>query len=516
MKSQKRKPSAIRNAAPLEIDSEQFRVLGYRVVDGLAEFFKSLPNKRVAPSESASFIHKLVSDSLPEEGEPAERLLQEAIDLLGNYSTFNGHPRFWGYITGCPAPIGALGDLIASALNPNLGKWILSPIGAEIEGQTVRWIAEMLSYPTNCGGLLVSGGSMANFVGFLAARNAKSTWDIRKSGLMGGSGRKLRVYTSNETHLWIQKAADMFGLGTDAIRWIGTDDQFRMDPLILRRTLERDLQNGDLPFLVVGTAGSVSTGAVDPLPELAAICREYNLWLHVDGAYGGFAACLPDAPSSLRTIAEADSLAVDPHKWLYAPLEAGCALVRDPEALRRTFSYRPEYYHLVDDAADSGINYFEYGPQNARGFRALKVWLGLRQAGRKGYEAMIGENIRLAAELYELVAARSDLEPLTQSLSITTFRYVPCDLKDKPEEPYLNRLNSDLLTTLQKSGQVFVSNAIIGGKFALRACIVNFRTARQDVAILPELVADLGKKVDSELRSNGTRELILNRPSSSR
>lgn len=252
-------------------------------------------------------------------------------------------------------------------------------MGTESEAQAVRWIAELIGYPTDCGGLLVSGGNMGNFVGLLAARKAKATWDVRTAGLFGEQARRLRLYTSGETHTWIHKATDMFGLGTDAIRWVPTDEQLRMDMNALRNQIQADINAGDLPFLVIGTAGTVSTGAVDPLPELAAICREYDLWFHVDGAYGGFAALLLDegkVPEALKGIREADSVAVDPHKWLYAPLEAGCTLVRHPQALRDAFSYHPPYYHFAEEA--STIDYYEYGPQNSRGLRALKVWLALR------------------------------------------------------------------------------------------------------------------------------------------
>jgi aromatic-L-amino-acid/L-tryptophan decarboxylase len=487
--------------APLEIDSEEFRELGCDVVNKIAEFLRSLPARSVAPDETATSLRKLISPDLPQHGEPPCPLLEHALDLLIEHSTFNSHPRFWGYITGSPAPIGALADLIASALNPNLGKWMLSPMGTEIERQTVRWIAEMLGYPASCGGLLVSGGSMANFVGFLAARKAKAPWPVRVSGSANPQGRYLRLYTSAETHVWVQKAADLFGLGTDSIRWVSTDQHFRMDPIALRKCIEEDLRAGDLPFLVIGTAGSVGTGAVDPLGKLAAISREYGLWFHVDGAYGGFAAILSDAPSDLRGLREADSLAVDPHKWLYAPLEAGCALVRDPKLLHDTFSYRPQYYHLVEDPDDDAINYFEYGPQNARAFRALKVWLCLRQAGVDGYRKMIAQNIQLAKQVYELASNNPNLEALTCSLSIATFRYVPRDLRNRENaEQYLNQLNSELLTILQRGGKVFISNAMVRGKFALRACIVNFRTSSADVEFLTELVAATGSALDTRLR----------------
>jgi glutamate/tyrosine decarboxylase-like PLP-dependent enzyme len=343
--------------------------------------------------------------------------------------------------------------------------------------------------------LLVSGGNMANFVCLLAARAAKAPWNVRKEGLSRGAPRLL-VYASTETHTWIQKAADMSGLGTDGIRWIATDHEQRMDPSALRRQIEQDLLLGHRPFLVVGTAGSVSTGAIDLLPELAAVCREHDLWFHVDGAYGALAALVPGTPPSLRALSDADSVAVDPHKWLYAPVEAGCVLVRDAEKLRNAFSYHPDYYQFDDQT----VNYFEYGPQNSRSFRALKVWLALRQIGRAGYLTMIGDDILLARHLHQLVEQHPEFEATTQSLSITTFRYVPPDLRPRvgseEVERYLNRLNQNLLAAVEKSGEAFLSNAVIGGKFLLRACIVNFHTSLRDVEALPVLLSRLGKEAD--------------------
>ena len=493
--------------APLEMTPSEFRRVGRHLVERIAEFLCTLPSRPVTPNESPNVIREaLGTGSLPEQGAEAKDLLEEAANLLFEHSTFNGHPRFMAVITSSAAPIGALGDLLAAAVNPNVGAWPGAPIGTEIEAQTIRWIAEMIGYPTDCGGLLVSGGNMGNFVGFLAARKAKATWDVRAAGLMGQGARRLRVYTSSETHTWIHKATDMFGLGTNAIRWIPVNAQLRMDTAALRNCIREDIEAGDLPFLVIGTAGTVSTGAVDPLPELAAICREYGLWFHVDGAYGGFAAVLLNdgqgkVPADLQGISEADSLAVDPHKWLYAPLEAGCALVRNPEALRNTFSYHPPYYQFGEHAEPT-VDYYEYGPQNSRGFRALKVWLALRQVGREGYVEMIADDIRLSQELYRLVEAQLELQAFTQGLSITTFRYVPLDLTPGSEqvEAYLNQLNAELLIRLQRSGEAFLSNAVVEGKFLLRACIVNFRTSLEDVEALPALVTRIGREVDVALR----------------
>jgi aromatic-L-amino-acid decarboxylase len=490
--------------APLAMSSQEFRALGTQLIDRIANFLDSLPQRPVTPAESPSVVRKALTAerSLPLEGARAELLLNHAADLLFDHSLFNGHPRFWGYVTSSAAPIGALGDLLAAAVNPNTGAWLLSPMASEIEAQTVRWIAEMLNYPVTCGGLFVSGGNMANFVCFLAARQAKAGWDVRTAGM---AGPRLRVYCSKETHTWIQKAADMSGLGTDAIRWVATDENMQMDVAALRKQIADDIEAGDKPVMVVGTAGTVSTGAIDPLPELAALCREFDLWFHVDGAYGGLAAVLPNAPNALMGLHEADSVAVDPHKWLYAPLEAGCALVRDAAKLRDAFAYHPPYYHFGVEA----VNYFDLGPQNSRGFRALKVWLALQQVGRDGYVQMISDDIRLARELFERIPRYPELEALTHSLSITTFRYVPADVDsgDAKAASYLDKLNLELLIRIQNSGKAYLSNAVIHGRFALRVCIVNFRTSLADVEALLPIVAGMGKELDAELRPSAARAI---------
>ena len=503
---------ALRNrVAPIEISSNDFREIGHRLVDDVADFLSSLPQRPVAPGKTAVEIRSELGDaSLQESGTPPAQLLEEATGLLFDNSLLNGHPRFWGYITSSAAPIGALGDLLASAVNPNVGGWSLSPMASEIEAQTVRWIADLIGFPTNTGGLLVSGGNTANFVGFLAARRKKLGAEVRTKGTGYSGEGQPRVYGSAGTHTWIEKAADQYGIGTDSIRWIDTHEGQQMDLAALRQQIEHDKNNGDAPFLVVGTGGSTGFGAVDDLPGIAAICRENNLWFHVDGAYGGLAACSPLAPADLRGLSEADSIAIDPHKWLYSALEAGCALVRDPQDLLDTFSYHPTYYKFDYEGAEerAGPSYYEFGPQNSRGFRALKVWLGLRQVGREGYVRMISDDIRLSEHLYGAVEKHPNLEAFTQNLSITTFRYVPSDLTpgSTEVEEYLSTLNEALLTEVQEGGEAFVSNAVMGEKYLLRACIVNFRTSVEDVEALPEIVARIGSSVDATIRSEQLTE----------
>jgi glutamate/tyrosine decarboxylase-like PLP-dependent enzyme len=485
------------------MDGTTFRAIGHQLVDRLADLLASVPDRPVTRGESPSAVRAALdlNGPLPQQGSDPREMLTRTAGLLVDHSLFNAHPRFFGYITAPPAPIGILADFLAAAVNANVGAWTLSPAASEIEAQTVRWIAELIGYPTGCGGLLVTGGNMANIVGFLAARAAKAGWDVRTEGVSGG--RRLFAYASAETHTWIQKAADLTGIGTASIRWIPTDARLRMDVAALRRQVDDDVASGHVPFIVVGTAGSVSTGAIDPLRDLAAFCAERGLWFHVDGAYGGFAAAVPDAPADLRELARADSVAVDPHKWLYAPLEAGCALVRDPGTLRAAFAYHPPYYHFEERAT----NYVDYGLQNSRGFRALKVWLALRHAGAGGYRQMIADDIRLSRALADAVAREPELELVTQELSITTFRCVPADLRsrigDGPVDAHLDALNREVLDRLQRGGELFVSNAVVNGRYVLRACIVNFHTQAGDAEALPAIVTRVARAVDAELRADG-------------
>ncbi len=487
-------------SAPLELTEEQFRALGHNLVDRIAAFLASLPARPVTPAESPAEVCAALESGrlLPQEGADPAALLQHAADLLFEHSLFNGHPRFYGYITSSAAPIGMLADLLASAVNANAGAWKLSPMATEIELQVVRWLAAFIGYPTGCAGLLVSGGNMANLTCFLAARAAQAGWNIREQGV--AAGPRLVAYASTETHTWIQKAADLSGLGTAAIRWIPTDLRQRLDLHALELQYDRDVQEGFRPFLVVGSAGTVSTGAIDPFAGLSAFCTERRLWFHIDGAYGAFAAGVPAAAPAFHGIELADSIAMDPHKWLYAPLEAGCALVRHPTALRDAFSYHPAYYNFEQEA----VNFYDIGPQNSRGFRALKVWLALQHAGAAGYRAMIQDDIDLARHLYQLARNHPELEALTNQLSITTLRYVPPELRPSlgaPEtEEYLNTLNQRLQDSIERSGEAFLSNAVVGGRHALRACIVNFHASAADMEEMPRLIVRLGRQVHAELR----------------
>jgi glutamate/tyrosine decarboxylase-like PLP-dependent enzyme len=486
--------------SPIDLSPDEFRALGHELVDRMADTLHDMPRGLVTQGADAATVRAALGRSpVPAGGSEPRALLHETVDLLGAHNLYNGHPRFFGFITASAAPIGALAELVAATFNQNVGGHLLSPLATEIEAQTVRWIAELLGMPEGSGGVLVSGGNMANMVGMWAAR-AKALGDgVRASGIR--ELPRLRVYASAATHTWVQKWADLSGIGTDGIRSIPIDEVERVDAGALRETIARDLAAGDRPLAIIGTAGSVSTGAIDPLGQLAAIAREHGLWFHVDGAYGAPAAMLPDASADLKALAEADSVAVDPHKWLYAPLEAGCTIVRDPESLRNAFSYHPPYYPDAVEDLDPPIYYHESSLQNSRGFRALKVWLALRQVGRTGYERMIAEDIRLARRMFEMADAHEELEAVTLGLSICTFRYVGRTSAPRMDRGDLNELNKRIMERVQENGRAFLTNAVLHDDYLLRACIVNFRTGEDDVRELIDEVVRVGR----ELAAAGAR-----------
>jgi len=486
----------------LDTTPDEFRRLGHDMVDRIASFLSELRELPVAPNKSPQAIRELVGQgTLPTSGGDPAAMLKSIANLTFENTCLNAHPRMWGYITGSPSPIGALADLLAAATNPNVAGWNGAPFASEIESQAIQWISELLGFPTNGSGILTSGGNMANFVGILAARRAKATWDIRYEGI---DGHRMVLYATNETHAWIEKAADLFGFGTQAIHYVETDADQRMDPIALLSMIHRDRAANLFPFLVVGTAGTTSTGAVDPLPALAEICQKQDLWFHVDGCYGAPAVLDPAASDDLLGLRLADSLAIDTHKWLYVPLEAGCTLVRDNRHLTNTFATSPPYYELGESEAVT--DYYTMGPQNSRGFRALKVWMTMYQTGRDGYRQSVRRNIVQAKRLYDKLADAPDFETMTCNLSITTFRYIPIDLgtqsKNEELEKYLNELNAALMTRIQRSGKIYLSNAFLDSKTLLRTCIVNFRTSNGDVDSVPARIRQLAEPLDREMRAS--------------
>jgi glutamate/tyrosine decarboxylase-like PLP-dependent enzyme len=471
-----------------------------RVAGLYEEFLERLPELPITHGRTAAAVREAVAIDVPEEPMSDDALIAYLRDVVFEHATFPGHPRFMAYVSGAGTVPGAAADLLAAGVNMNAGGWLLSPAATEIELKLTRTFASWFGLPPGAGGLVVSGGAMANFVGLKAARDHGAGWDVRRAGV--GAGPPLTMYLSEETHVVSSRAADMLGLGTDAVRHVPVDGDYRVRIDALREAIAADREAGARPFAVVASAGTVATGAVDPLGEIADLCAEESLWFHVDGAYGGPAAFTDDLRALFEGIERADSIAFDPHKWLYTPLTGGCVLVRDMQTLPDAFSVTASYTYQDKERTGRGVDGSQIGPQFSRGFWALKVWLSLLAHGRRAYARRISHDAALARYLGRRVQERPDFELVCPvGLSICCFRYVPPDLPAaQGRDEYLDVLNERLMTDVQQEGRVFFSNAVLRGRFVLRACIVNFRTEAEDLEAVLDVAAEIGGRLDAELR----------------
>lgn len=496
------RPSSDRPERVPDLDwkADRARRFADGVVDLWEELLGRLREMPVTKPWRRGDVRAAVSWPIPDEPLSDEDLLYYLREVTFEWSMYPGHPRFMAYISGAGTVPGAVADLLASGLNMNPGGWRLSPSATEIEQHVLRWFAREFGLPRDAGGLFVSGGAMATFVALKVARDRQAGWDVRARGVSGGP--PLAVYASDEVHVVSDRALDMLGLGQQALRKIPTDGSYRMRMDALAETIDADRAAGVRPIAVVASAGSVATGSIDPLPDIADLCDRERLWFHVDAAYGGPAILAEDLRPLFVGIDRADSIAFDPHKWLYTPLTGGCLIVRDMGHLPESFSVAPSYVYQDPQRVDHGTDYVSMGPQFSRGFQALKVMVSLLAHGRRAYGERISHDAELARYLGRLVEERPDFELMTPvNLSICCFRYVPPDLAPgEGPEMYLNRLNERLMMELQLDGRVFCSNAVLGGRFGLRACIVNFRTEAEDVEALVDIAEDFGRKLDEELR----------------
>lgn len=479
-----------------EWSPEDIRHFGHQVVDLIAHHLTSLPERPVFRSFPPELAERFLGAALPLAGQDPEEILAEFARDVEPYPFGNGHPRFYGWVNSPPAVIGVFAEALAAAINPSVAGG--NHAATYVERQVLSWFKSLLGFPASSMGLLVSGGSMATLTGLATARHvqlkAKLGMDVRISGLQG-VGRRLLVYTSPEGHSCIRKTVELLGLGSDNLRVVPVDAQRRMQAQALEAALQQDLEAGHVPIAVAASAGTVNSGAIDPLAVLRALCDRYGLWLHVDGAYGAPAILSQRYHQELEPMALADSVALDPHKWLYIPVEAGLVLIRDGQAMRDTFSLVPPYLRN-DGKTDEifGLPWFsEYGFQQTRGFRALKVWMSLKHHGLSGYAEAIERDIALAEHLARLVDTSEDLQRLAAGLSIVCFRYAPPQWRGDAER--LDVLNKALLETLQRNGQAFLSSTTLDGTFVLRACIINPRTTPEDLERLVALVRDLGAQL---------------------
>jgi aromatic-L-amino-acid/L-tryptophan decarboxylase len=481
---------SLRTQSSLDLHRDALQEISSQVTGLVSEYIATIAARPVRAENYAGKTIGEIDTELSAEGLPLEQLLAECRTIM-DLSRHNGHPRFFGYVASPSTPVGTYGDLIASALNANITCWRSGPAGTEIERLVVRWLGSLIGYSREANGLLTSGGSMANMIALLIASRAKSN-NASRQGLWN-AGPPMTVYASEEVHMSVAKAADILGIGRDHVRTIACDDQ-RMRIRALRQSIEADLREGLRPFCVVGSAGTVNTGVVDPLEDIAHIAVEFGLWFHVDGAYGA-PGVLDERKKHLFTgLDRADSVSLDPHKWLYVPVDAGCLLFRDAATAKSAFSTEDADYIKTHGYADEeAFAFWDYGVELSRRFRALKVWLTLQYYGTRRLAEAISEDIALAAYLGELVSEAEDFELLAPvELSICCFRYVP---RQGMSDTELNELNERVMGLVQKGGRAYVSNATVNGRFALRACITNFRTTKADIEETLAAVRDAGRSL---------------------
>jgi glutamate/tyrosine decarboxylase-like PLP-dependent enzyme len=468
---------------------EELRALGHRMVDDMITYLHTV-RERPAWRALPQSVKEHLQQPLPNEPQGAERAYRDFVEHVLPYPHGNIHPRYWGFVNGTGSAFGALSEMLAAVMNPNVGGADHSAV--YVEQQALDWCKAMLGYPQEASGLLVSGGSMANLIGLAVARNTKAAFDIRKEGVAAASGT-MTVYCSTETHSSVQKAVELMGLGSKALRKVAVDKNYRLDFAQLERKVAEDRAAGHLPFCVVGNAGTVNTGAIDPLAQIADLCRREKLWFHVDGAFGALAYLAPEMRRPLLGMEAADSLAFDLHKWMYMPYEAGCILVKDRAAHQNAFTLVPEYLVQHERGLSAGPFWLaNYGIQLSRGFRALKVWLLLKEHGVEKYRRLIRQNIAQARYLAQLIEQNAELELLAPvALNVVCFRFKP---KNVAEEK-LNELNRQILMELHEAGIASPTSTVLRGTYAIRAAITNHRSRKEDFDALAEATIRLGREM---------------------
>ena len=464
------------------------QTLGRRMVDDMLAYLETVRERPVWQPVPAD-VQVRLDQPMPRDGQGAEQAYSDFLDLVLPYPFGNIHPRHWGWVNGTGTPMGMLAEMLAAGMNPNTGGF--HQAATLVEAQVLRWCKEMLGYPNGASGLLLSGGSMANLVGLTVARNVKAEVDIRRSGV-AAAPRMMTAYCSDETHSSVQKAVELLGLGSQSLRQLPADSDFRLDPAALEMAIAEDRAAGRHPFCVIGNAGTVNTGASDPLDALADICERENLWLHIDGAFGALAALSPKLRPAVKGMERADSVAFDLHKWMYMPYEVGCILVREEAHHRAAFALTPAYLTKAEGTVADSPWMADYGVQLSRGFRALKVWMGIKEHGVDKYARLIEQNVAQARYLAGLVRDKPELELLAPApLNIVCFRFAA----DGQDEATRNEINHQILVHLHKSGTAVPSSTQLAGRFAIRVAITNHRTRLEDLDVLVSAVIREGNRL---------------------
>ena len=474
-------------------DWESLRILGHKMLDDMLNHLRDIREQPVwqpIPKD----IKLRFNLPLPTKGQRREKIYNEFRNDILPYPLGNIHPRFWGWVVGTGTPFGMLAEMLTAAMNSNV-------VGGEhianyVEDQVINWTKEMLGYDSNASGILVSGGSIANFIGLVVARNTKTDYNIIEEGIRA-SEKDLLIYGSTEMHGSIDKAIQLLGLGTKSLRKIPVNENFEIQLEKLRESIEADIKNGHKPICIIGNVGTVNTGAVDDLNRLAEIAREYNLWFHIDAAFGAWCKLSTRSNKVVEGIELADSIAFDYHKWLYVNYEAGCVLVRNQNEHFNAFNYSADYRTHQERGISSGdIWYDYYGVQLSRGFKALKIWMSIKENGSEKYGRLIEQNIQQAQYLTTLIEREQNLEMLAPTkMNIVNFRYN----NGNSDLGTLNKLNKEILFQLQESGIAVPSSTMLNGNFAIRVAITNHRSKRKDFEVLISSILDLAQSLDKKV-----------------
>ena len=496
------------NQAPFlspDLPPTEFRALGHRVIDLIAEYYASLSRDAVDgqtappafPAVRPADVAALFTGPAPERSESIDTILADWSHAILPNAAHLGHPRWFGFVNGTGTQISVLAEALAAALDPNLGGFRASPSATEVERQTIRWCAELIGYNADCGGLFLSGGTMANVTAIRIAMQAKANWDIDRDGLQSPNrpGRLTIYMADHETHVSFVRAVALLGLGVAALRKVPSHADFTIDIAALERMLDDDTANGMTPFCIVGHVGSINVGAIDDLDALADVAARRNLWFHADGACGALGAMLPEMSQAFHGLVRADSVSFDAHKWLGVPYEAGCLLVREPETMRATIALTASYLLPSATSEYSGLNYFDYGPQLSRGWRALKVWMSLRHYGAEGYRTFFRQTIACAKHLHALVLASDDFEAVQPEpeLYLYSFRWAPPSLRGN--DARLDELNQRLTDELQSRRIAFAMTTRIHDRVTQRLSICSHRTTIADIDATFAAMREIGQEL---------------------
>lgn len=482
---------------------EEMTRLGHEMIDTMMDHLRDLRSKPVWQKPGAEMRASL-NVALPSQGQETKEIFGEFVKNILPYSKGNIHPKYWAWVEGNGTPFGMLGEMLAAGMNPNLA---IGDHGAvQVELQVLEWLKEFLGFPMTASGILVGGASLANFNALAAARNNIPGLNIRKNGV-NQSGSRLIVYGSAETHSCVVKSVETLGLGSDSFIKIPVDENYRINLELLQKAIAEDRKKGHVPFCIIGNAGTVNTGAIDPLDKLADIAEKEKLWFHIDGAFGAFAAVVDELKEESKGMNRADSLAFDLHKWMCMPYAVACVLIKDRSLHRQAFYMAPEYLFPHERGLPAGPDPFShYSIQLSKEFNALKVWMSLKEHGSEKYRRIIRQNIAQVLYLEKLVTQSPELEMVTPvSLNIACFRYNPSGLSGQE----LNEINKEILMRLHERGIAIPTYTILQGKYVIRVANVNHRSRKEDFEELAEAVTCLGNEIISERKKSEKNSVEL-------